>query len=564
MSLHNKSLELKELISQYDTQWFLGDLTNLMMHIANGHAQDQLGKLSSPLRQLYYLGGLLVTSNSEDRIKVLYTNEEWNNIVRLLNEIELEYDNLFIPRDGDEITDEWQKRRDVSMSSFWLYFNQGHLIYEEQSINWVRDLYSPQDKLIYDTFGLITEDFLQFYENIDALIENNFNAALGRRPPRPDWEKYTKIELPINKQVPFFIRTLLDKVKMSNMFATDKGMIYRFYAQELVSDRLSEDKVKTILNLLVCKRNDIEFIYYTSTKPGNPLYQFPIIDIRDGLYQVFEVKQIIHAIDSILERCCLQNVSKFTDLKGRLIEDNVERLFRKFLKKGCVVYRQYYLDGCEQDLLILWNNRAFIIEAKGYGIREPLRDPDRAFERIKDDFNKSIGYGYLQTSRVEQKFIDGSTLEITDKNGNILAQIDTTEYEYDFSIIVNLISFGQVQTDLSLLLPVGENTFPWVVTLNDLEVLLLTLLAQKKNPEFLVKYLLFREDLHGKLVCGDELEICGGFLAGVVDNDQAETKELIVTDPRLAIIFDKQYEKGMGFENEKHLKEKKSGKTIFY
>ena len=48
----------------------------------------------------------------------------------------------------------------------------------------------------------------------------------------------------------------------------------------------------------------------------------------------------------------------------------------------------------------------FIIEAKGYSLREPLRDPQKAFVRIKDDFNNSIGYGYEQTKRVEKKFIE--------------------------------------------------------------------------------------------------------------------------------------------------------------
>ena len=64
MSLESKSKELKDLVSTYDTQWFLGDLSGLMKNIAEGRAKDQLGKLSSPLRQLYFLGGLLVSSES--------------------------------------------------------------------------------------------------------------------------------------------------------------------------------------------------------------------------------------------------------------------------------------------------------------------------------------------------------------------------------------------------------------------------------------------------------------------------------------------------------------------
>lgn len=60
MSLETISQEIKDLVSIYDTQWFLGNLSGLMKAIAGNRAQDQLGKLSSPMRQLFYLGGLLV------------------------------------------------------------------------------------------------------------------------------------------------------------------------------------------------------------------------------------------------------------------------------------------------------------------------------------------------------------------------------------------------------------------------------------------------------------------------------------------------------------------------
>ncbi len=95
MSLEAKSQELKKLVSVYDTGWFLGNLSQLMTCIANNVANDQLGTLSSPLRQLYFLGGLFITTDPIEDCELQYSPEQWNRIVELLNEIEQEYYKLF-------------------------------------------------------------------------------------------------------------------------------------------------------------------------------------------------------------------------------------------------------------------------------------------------------------------------------------------------------------------------------------------------------------------------------------------------------------------------------------
>lgn len=568
MSLEDKSQELKDLVSTYDTQWLLGDLSFLMTLIGKGKAQDQLGRLTSPLRQLYFLGGLLVTSDSEDASDFQYTPEKWNRIVELLNEIEREYDKLFFPKPDDEIDEEWKKVRQVAMPSFLSYFNQGPLNYEEQTINWVDDLYSQFDKLIDDDLGVVTADLILFYNNLDDLYQRKFQGFSTKAAIfQEEWLSYSKLQVGVVDDAPDFVKQIGEENRRVYTFMADHGIINRFKPEDLVSDGLNLDKVKAILPLLTCTRNQEDFLYYTSTRPGNPLYEFPIIDIGDGLYQVFEVKQVIHAIDRLLEKLCSKTSKgrdKLVTAKGKLLENRVVDLFRKFFKSDYKVFEGYYVDGCEQDILFLWKDYAFIIEAKGYSLREPLRDPDKAFVRIKDDFKSCIGYGYEQTKRVEEKFANQVPLLIQDKNGNLIEEIDTTMYEEnDFSIIVNLNSFGQIQNDLSTLLDIGEDdVFPWVIKLDDLEVFFLTMIAQKKKPQFFIDFLLIREELHGKLICTDELEVCGGYLSGAITERKVDTQEIIATTPDLPAVFDEQYWNVMGFKNEKLLAEKRSGKYI--
>jgi len=570
MSLEIKSKELKELLATYDTQWLLGDLSSLMNAIASGRASDQLGQLSSPLRQIYYLGGLLMTSEDIKDGDCSYSKDKWEKIVLLLNEIEIEYDKLFFPKDGEEINEDWLKIRKVAVPSFLSYFNQGPLNYEEQIISWVQDLYTQFDQIIETETGIKTEKFVQFYNNLDKLVQEKFKGFTTDKDNfQDDWLTLTNLKMGVVDGVPESIKEQMEERRPLYTFMSDKGIINRFKITDLAHSGLTEEEVKSSLSLLSCKRENKDFLYYTSTKPGNPLYDKPIVEVGNDIYQVFEVKQVIHAIANLLESICSKGSKKLVKYKGNLLEEKIVQLLERFFGDDCKIYTSYYVDGCEQDILVLWKEYAFIIEAKGYNLREPFRDPDKAFVRIKDDFKACLGYGHSQTKRVADKFKNQVPLKITDKDGKVIEEIDTSKYEEnDFSIIVNLDSFGQIQCDLSTLLELADDDeYPWAVKLDDLEVFILTLIAQNKEPEFLVDFLILRERLHGKLYCSDELEVCGGILSNkitdaLVDKVEQNNKR-IRTKPGLTNIFDDQYNKGMGFKDEKLLNEKKSGNYIF-
>lgn len=573
MSLLDKSTELKKLVSAFDTRWFLGDLSFLMTNIASGRAQDQLGKLSSPLRQLYYLAGLVMASDDSLGAETSYTQEKWEEMVRLLNEIEVEHIMMFLPTEEDDIDEEWLKKREVTMPSFLSYFNQGPLNYEEQSISWISELFSWNDHVIETELGVTTENFLSFYDNLEKLVQSNFNSFGSKGVPlRPNWKSYSKLSVGLRDNIPEPMKEEFQKMfeerEAMMLFMADKGMIYRFHADELVSADLDFNKVNIILGLLSCERANSEFIYYASTRPINQLYPTPIVKIEQDLFQVFEIKQVLHAIESCLEAVCVSNAPAkdiYVKKKGEILEEKIIALFKK-LMPGCQIFSGYYVDGCEQDILVLWKNNALVIEAKGYNLREPLRDSERAFTRIKDDFVDCIGYAFDQTSRVTDKFIKCEPLVLCDKNGKAIETIDTTLFDQsEYSIIVNLTSFGQVQTDLSMLLEVEEDQdYPLAIKFDDLEVFILTLIARKENPQKFIDYLGIREMMHGKLICSDELEACGGFLNNILTQHLVESKDIIQTSPDMANIFDAQYSKGMGFDDERMLAEKKSGNYMIW
>lgn len=563
--LEIKSTELKNFLQKFDKRVIIGHFTQMLEFQLNS-LHEKTAKLSSPMRQLYYLAGLLVTS-SQKGSEINCSNEDWDYIVTHLNSIEGEYFKLFMPSGDDDVTEEWIKHREISMPSFLAYFNQGPLNYEEQSIEWIDKLYGDLDVIINSKIGLQTSDFLHFYDNLDKWCEKNLNSFANNDVQlRDNWEEYTTLKIHFSNEIPEEIKNIGDSQLSLYNLVEDYGIKNRFKPEDLADALLPLEKVKKILSALSYKIQDTDFLYYTSAK--NPLYRYPIIDLEDGLYQVFEIKQVLHAIDAYLEEVCSsteKDKSKYAKEKGSLLESKIIDLFTSFLGKSCKVYTGYYVDGCEQDILILWKDNAFIIEAKAYDINEPFRNPDKAFKRIKQDFDRSISYAYKQTWRVSEKFYKQEPLEIKDEYGNLIDTIDTSKFQdSDFAIIVTQKSFGQIEADLSLMLELEEGSFyPWAIKYDDLEVFLLALKKLHKKPRCLVDFLTDREYLHGHVVCSDELQICGGYISEMIDSEICKSVNAISCSSDFASIFDDLYRGGLGLKNERHWKEKHNGNTFF-
>ncbi len=567
--LETISKKLKALLVKYNTQSALGHLSFLMTCITNGSAQDELGQLVSPMRQLYYLAGLLVTQDGDGTNEIQYSEEDWQKIVNYLVEIENEYYKFFLPEKPEDVTEEWKKKVGVAMPTFLSYFNLGPLNFEEQVIEQIRGTFTTLDDVIAGKVGLTTEDYLQFYENLDAWCEYNFQSlGIGgaNYPLRENWKEYTNIEVGVIDEAPEVIKRMGAKRAPMMTLVTDPGIKYRFKAEDLATNGLTIDKVNTILSQLKIRRETTDFLFYTGQ---NPLVLRPIVDLENGLYQAFEEKRVSHAILFKLEEICKEKEAtkaRLTHSKGHYLEDKIENLFRKFFGEKVEIISNYVIDGCEQDIMVLWNEYLFVVEAKAYSNREPFRNTEKAFTRIKDDFMGCIGYAYKQCKRIENKMKAGKPFDLKDDKGNVIKTINPVDYDgNDFYIIVNQESFGQIQVDLSMFLEIGDDqNYPWAVRFDDLEVFLLTLIAKKKTPQFFVDFLIMREYLHGHIVCSDEGEICGGYITGTITQAIAEGEDVVTTTPGLASVFDDQYRKGMGFKNEKHWKEKHDGKTLFW
>jgi len=191
IDLTAKSKELKEYVSQFETTMFLGDISALIKFIGY-RPIESLENLSSPSRQLFYIAALNVSSpnDGENHLKTHYSDDEFDHIKKLLNEIEDGYNQLFYPKPGDNIDEAWVMRREIAMPSFLMYFNQGLLNYEEQIIERVIKYFTPFNDKIKEQFGLEVSDFVEIYNFIDSLPNKYLIDNVNRKDGQQTWKEF--------------------------------------------------------------------------------------------------------------------------------------------------------------------------------------------------------------------------------------------------------------------------------------------------------------------------------------------------------------------------------------
>lgn len=567
IDLAQKSKELKDFVSQFETTMFLGDISTVMQFIRFESPMKSLNGLSSPQRQLLYLAALNVTSaiNDAKPLKAQYSDEEFKHMKKLLNEIETGYEQFFYPKSEDIVDEDWKMKRMVAMPTFLSYFNQGLLNYEEQTIERIEEYFNPFDTEISNHFGLTISEFIDIYNFIDKVPNDFLNEKINKKEGQQTWEEFCD-EMQAKGKLPFEWQEHMPQHFQDRFnWMYDKGKMQR-YSRQLVVNEFGEIKADAFLKTFTCKRQQSDFLYYTEK---NVLHAKPIFNINDEEFQLIETHQIIQAIYQTLFEFCITQAAlkeKFYTVRGKKLEEKIEKVIQRFFKNKAFVYKGFYTqDKHEQDLLFLYEGLALIVEAKASKRDEPRREPEMAYPLIVSNFEETIQKGYDQAYRVKSKFISRQPLKIFKDEAlkNHLIDLRTKNYHKAVSIIVTLERFGQIQTDLSSMLEIYDNDeYPWSICIDDLEIFLLQMEKMGSKKSTLTEFLTLREQLHGRLITGDELEVCGAYLSKKLTIKQVHVNEnVFALTPDLADIFDETYQaKGLGFENEKNMEMKTSGK----
>lgn len=543
--------ELKNYIGQFDTISFVTQYYYaLNTHLRRGY---KTLNVKSPHRQIMYLLSLFMDTKPDGKKVFDRITGDAKKIESLLEEIETGYrENYLDSVKNFDIGLNASKKLLVANQTFVNYFVNGELNYTEQEIDRIEKMFMHHQEFIQTETGLQLDDYLLFFEVTDFIDFHKMEQFI---------EDTTNDEI---EQI--FAETINKNIKPSSeqfekLFNIAESALYKLPIHvDLLYKMISKNKIDILLDIFSITRDeDRKLRYYTDE---SALQKKPIIRLNDEYIILPIQKQLIHAIFNFLFETCLKATKDGKGIlrrKDKFLEEKTFEIFHNFFDGNARIFKNYYVEENEKDLIVLYRGVAFIIECKAYDYREPLRDPAKAFQRIRDDFKKGIQTGYNQAWAVKKKFLETKPLEIKDKDGSIIETISTKRYRSCFSIVISNERYGQIQCDLGLLLELKENdVYPWAVYIDDLETFLLTL--KRKNSFFgdFTTWLNVRELLHGRLLCFDELELCSYFLMRPKEfaNLCRLTDKLFVSSPDMNLLFDNLYQTGLGFMNERNLDKK--------
>lgn len=505
-------------------------------------------ELMSPQRQITFLLGLMLTSREPDESTELQEND-WRECLRLLEVTFQSYAKMYFPsaEETKRINDEWLKVRDVAAHSFLLYFNSGLLASTPQVKDRLRLYVVPFDDAVKEHFGIGASEMLLVADAVATMIQQQWDGL-----------KDAKEEEQLNRQE-FLDKAQQEGWDVQRMRKETTDSAYGRSAHNLIGSLNSLHKIRlpdleSILEPKIAR--GFWRIFTARRGEGAPLTYPTEANVADdkSLYLLNRDEAVAPSVQgmytsalSVVERHLANSDTRDNYFAHRdiTLEDHCVRLCGKFYDSDAQVVRSVFETPDRQnehDLIVRWRDSVFVIEAKASPPREPLRDPDRAYIRIRDDFRSDTGIqkAYDQARRIERQFQSGKPVILYDRSGQPVLEFSTKTVNRVYCICVTRDDYGMLATDLSLLLQKDPGAaFPWAVNILDLENIINAWLYFGWGPEKLRDYLDLREKLHGRAVADDELDIAGcyimhGSLRWLVGDDEKR----ILLDASYSLIFD--------------------------
>ena len=473
ISLDKKIEELKSLTAKLD----IYKVANSLFHelITFGQTGNRV-KLNSPARQSLYLLGVMSSQsicNTED-----CTDEKMNKIYSLLNDIYSKYLNVYFPDKKDleqGIDNSWFKTRHASMPAFLGYFFESKKIATDELRKDLLKTYEQFEDIIFDHFGLSHKDMIEITDRIGSILQNRIDYIYKildevntkrLELANPDISDYSENVKAIQDSCGPLILEL--------MRLSEEICIFKF--DEI--DDIAPAKLNLFKQHFVMKKGSANDIKYITDE--NSLETNPIITVDENNYAICSINFILLAIQNKIDQYFKESKfsERFRKARDMKLEQDAKEALSELLPENSIVLESVFENNKssnEHDLVIISKRSILIIEAKATPRREPLREPSRAFTRIKDDFKKKSGIqsGCDQALNLKTLIEKNEITILYDKKGNVLHTISKQDFDDIYCICVTKDDFGLLATDLTILLdkPADEK-YPWVINIDDLRFLI--------------------------------------------------------------------------------------------
>jgi len=516
--LHDELLkaikELKQLTSTISLESLINFISMRQFEFNHGKSTT----LSSPFQQGTYLLGL-AASQEEPTNPTEFNDHLDKKISKLLNRIFSFYTLNYFDVDKNNENDKQTKL--VVMSAFIHYFFTSKTLNSHQIKEWIFFWFKDYSTILQENYKFSVEDLLSFSTLLEDEIQNNFDE---RKKEIQLLDLYRQRFLEKCDEdianFPLEMQRIKDdselQGKMKNFFENSLKVFSVPISK--ISDKFESEKLDNILNVFSLKRGDAEEIIYLTDK--NPIQFKSLFIDKDRIYYVANNSFFI-AIINFLENFLYKEVKsaqKNIQNRDKKLESKTTELFKRLCSSNAEFYESAFQNANstnEHDLVIYDNGVLLIVEAKASPPKEPMRDAEKAFIKIRDHFKSSAGLqkAFDQANSLKNRVLDDQKLTLFTKKGKLLIEIPLVEIKVIHTICVTRDDFGALGCNLNYLLDKQEGeSYPWVIDIANLDSIVQAWDHLELNYSDFYEFLSQRNQLHNKVISMDELEYVGAYL----------------------------------------------------
>lgn len=509
---------LRHLLSNASTRAVTGYC--LTYNLRRRHEPNQQHELSSPSRQIAFLLGLLLSTPSPSAPDS-FGDKQWQKCVDLLERIFQAYAVVMWPtaEEVGSLSKDWRDIREVAGQALLYYHNTGLLATIDQVRDRITDYLTPFDEVLASRWGLGASDALAICDYIFASWQDR-EDTLGRLVEE---ERRQRLDL-INA----WEAEGLDRYALRQR-ASDSG--YKQNVTELfdLMDQLGtihrDDIVgqfhtagEAFWRQFSVERGTVSLTYLTEQNPADVR---PLLLLDSGSAAAPSVNALFQAVLIEGERTLEESESaeRYRRRRDRVLEDQVEVAARRLLGSDASYFRGLYDTADQQgehDLVVVAGGHVVVFEAKASPPKEPFRDPERGYIRLKRAFRSDTGIqkAYEQADRIRAALATGAPVELYNERGAVALQLDPVTITAVQMVCVTRDDWGPVAVDLALLL---ERTapgapYPWATNILNMQAIARAWEYLNLTPSDFLRYLGERVQLHGRILCWDELDLAGFWL----------------------------------------------------
>ncbi|MBO0931853.1 YecA family protein [Fibrella aquatilis] len=511
--------------------------------------------LAAKVKQIPYLLGLMLTT-TEPKHAVEFSQQDWRKAKKLLESIVFAYGKMFFPTKEEigQLSSQWHKVREVAMPVFLQYFTAGLYASVEQVSNRIQHYLTPFDGQLLDAMGISATDVLAITKWVSAKLQTQtdelFESMRGVQQIHADFVKFmdeNEGRLDIDDEV---MRRRVQTPEATALVSAMQRGFNQYFSISLqgITEVFGLTKARAFWKAFVVKRGEAKGYFYLTER--NPMEEKPLIELTPDVAMCPLANLLYIAVEQTGSRLLLDSQYKeaFLTRRDAVLEKEVEKSLVAFFTADTQVFSAVYetpTSHYEHDLILLWNKKLLIVEAKATPPAEPFRDPEKAYERVKRAFKSKTGIqkAYDQADRIRKQLAEGSRVPLYDKKGNLLLTLDPAHIDEQYAVCVTRDSYGIVATNLTLLLEKEEDApYPWVTNIYDLDNLLDAWRYLGWGPDRLFDYIRQRIALSGKVFALDELEIAGFYirhdsLTQIADSDY----DIVTLNHLYSDVFDEIY-----------------------